>query len=246
MAAVVQRSYRVNELTPDPAVVFDRKIGEQYLRYAHMLAARGHFVAVLAPVLAPEAVRARPAEVSFDVEQLPEPAVLEHALHLAQRGLEAPVVADGERDLALGAHGNRPLAFGARQAERLLDEHVLAGLGRRRDLLRMRRVRRGEHHRIDRTLFQEFVIVGDEADAVCAAEVGCLLRRARGAGRETDGVALALDGRDEVLAPGAEPDDCRLDHRLRLYNDSALQRRVSSSAQVETTLSSSSRLPRTL
>src|ERR1044071_3077885 len=41
MAAVVQRSYRVNELTPDPAVVFDRKIGEQYLRYAHMLAARG-------------------------------------------------------------------------------------------------------------------------------------------------------------------------------------------------------------
>jgi len=41
MAAVVQRSYRVNELTPDPAVVFDRKIGQQYLRYAHMLAARG-------------------------------------------------------------------------------------------------------------------------------------------------------------------------------------------------------------
>ena len=41
MAAVVERTYRVNELTPDPAVTFDRKIGEQYLRYAHMLAARG-------------------------------------------------------------------------------------------------------------------------------------------------------------------------------------------------------------
>ena len=41
MAAVVQRSYHVNELTPDPSVVFDRKIGEQYVRYAHMLAARG-------------------------------------------------------------------------------------------------------------------------------------------------------------------------------------------------------------
>src|SRR6185503_9736908 len=41
MAAVVQRNYRVNELTPDPSVVFDRKIAEQYLRYAHMLAARG-------------------------------------------------------------------------------------------------------------------------------------------------------------------------------------------------------------
>ena len=39
MAAVVQRNYHVNELTPDPSVLFDRKIAEQYLRYAHMLAA---------------------------------------------------------------------------------------------------------------------------------------------------------------------------------------------------------------
>jgi ribulose-5-phosphate 4-epimerase/fuculose-1-phosphate aldolase len=41
MAAVVQQ-YQVNQLTPDPAVAFDRKIGEQYIRYAHMLAARGY------------------------------------------------------------------------------------------------------------------------------------------------------------------------------------------------------------
>jgi ribulose-5-phosphate 4-epimerase/fuculose-1-phosphate aldolase len=41
MAAVVERDYRVNELTPDPDVTLDPKIAEQYLRYARMLAARG-------------------------------------------------------------------------------------------------------------------------------------------------------------------------------------------------------------
>ena len=41
MAAVVERTYKVNELTPDPSVVFDRKIAEKYLTYAHRLAARG-------------------------------------------------------------------------------------------------------------------------------------------------------------------------------------------------------------
>ena len=33
--------YRVNELTPDSAVVFDPGVAEQYLRYARMLSARG-------------------------------------------------------------------------------------------------------------------------------------------------------------------------------------------------------------
>src|SRR4051812_398849 len=32
----------VNQLAPDPSVAFDRKIGEQYLRYARMLSARGY------------------------------------------------------------------------------------------------------------------------------------------------------------------------------------------------------------
>jgi ribulose-5-phosphate 4-epimerase/fuculose-1-phosphate aldolase len=41
MAAVVDRSYQANELTPDPSVMLDPKIAEQYLRYARMLAARG-------------------------------------------------------------------------------------------------------------------------------------------------------------------------------------------------------------
>src|SRR5436309_4667292 len=41
MTKLAERTYRVNQLTPDPAVVFDPKIAEEYLRYARMLAARG-------------------------------------------------------------------------------------------------------------------------------------------------------------------------------------------------------------
>ena len=41
MSQVTERRYRVNELTPAPSVVFDSKIGDQYMRYARMLSARG-------------------------------------------------------------------------------------------------------------------------------------------------------------------------------------------------------------
>jgi ribulose-5-phosphate 4-epimerase/fuculose-1-phosphate aldolase len=41
MSAVAERTYQVNEITPDKDVVFDRKIAETYLTYAHRLAARG-------------------------------------------------------------------------------------------------------------------------------------------------------------------------------------------------------------
>ena len=37
----------VNEYTPDPAVVFDRSIGDTYVRYAHRLAARGYVQSTL-------------------------------------------------------------------------------------------------------------------------------------------------------------------------------------------------------
>src|SRR4051812_16286330 len=147
-------------------------------------AAGGHLVAVLAPVLAAKAVRARPAEIAFDMEQLSEPAVLEHALDFAQRRLEAPVVADGERHIALGAFGGRALAFGARQAERLLHEHVLAGPGRGADLLGVRRMRRGENHGVDAFFLEKsFVRIG-EPDAVAGAKVRGPGRRPRGARRE--------------------------------------------------------------
>lgn len=39
--------FQVNQLTPDPAVQFDRAIGEQYVLYAHRLAARGYVQAAV-------------------------------------------------------------------------------------------------------------------------------------------------------------------------------------------------------
>ena len=39
--------FRVNQLTPDPAVKFERKTGEQYVLYAHRLAARGYVQAAV-------------------------------------------------------------------------------------------------------------------------------------------------------------------------------------------------------
>src|SRR5688500_1474405 len=42
MSEISAPSNRVNQLAPDPAVAFDRKIAEQYLKYARMLSARGY------------------------------------------------------------------------------------------------------------------------------------------------------------------------------------------------------------
>jgi len=42
MSRTAEKTYPVNALAPDPAVKFDRKIGEQYLAYARRLSARGY------------------------------------------------------------------------------------------------------------------------------------------------------------------------------------------------------------
>ena len=39
--------YLVNEYAPDPSVTFDRRVAETYVRYAHMLAARGYVQSTL-------------------------------------------------------------------------------------------------------------------------------------------------------------------------------------------------------
>ena len=41
MDGSANRSFQVNELTPDPDVVFDPKVVKSYVTYAHRLAARG-------------------------------------------------------------------------------------------------------------------------------------------------------------------------------------------------------------
>ena len=39
--AATTAQYEVNQITPDADVAFDRKVGEQYVKYGHMLAGRG-------------------------------------------------------------------------------------------------------------------------------------------------------------------------------------------------------------
>ena len=66
--------YQVNEYAPDPAVKFDRKIAETYVRYAHMLAARGYVQSTLGgivirvahPSYADGLAYAKPAGVSLE------------------------------------------------------------------------------------------------------------------------------------------------------------------------------------
>ena len=64
-------------------------------------------------------------------------------------GMEAPVVAEPERDAGLLRRRHGGFGVGLRQREGFLAEHVLAGLRRGDRLRRMQRVRRREHHRID-------------------------------------------------------------------------------------------------
>ena len=130
----------------------------------------GRFVAILPPVVAAEAVGAGAAEIAFDMQQLAEPAVGEHAGDLLQRGLEAPVVADGERHLVLGAGLHRSRRLRGRQAQRLLGEDMLARARGGDDLLRMHGVRRGQHHRIDRRVGQHGLEARLHGNAMPAAE----------------------------------------------------------------------------
>src|ERR1041384_4921622 len=85
----------------------------------------------------------------------------------------------------------------------------------------MRGMRSGEDHGLDALVSQKsFVRVG-KPDAMGCTELSGLRGRPSSAGREADDIALALDGRDEVLAPGPEADDCRLDHRPLIHRPGA-------------------------
>ena len=166
-------------------------------------------VAVLPPVIAAEAVGAGPAEIAFDMQQLAEPAVGEHAGDLLQRRLKAPIVADGERNLVLGTGLHRGRRLRGRQSQRLLGEDMLARARGGDDLLRMHGVWRGQYHRIDRRVGQHRLEARLDGNAMAAAEFLGACRRAGGAGDEPDQVAPALHAFDEVLAPIPHPDDCR-------------------------------------
>lgn len=57
--------YLVNEYAPDPAVQFDRSVGETYVRYAHMLAARGYVQSTLGGMVIRVAHPAHPDGLAY-------------------------------------------------------------------------------------------------------------------------------------------------------------------------------------
>ena len=90
-----------------------------------------------APVLGGEREEFVLAEIRLDLQRRAEFAGLDHPAELEDRRLEPALVADAElhaRVLASCDGGGR---IGAGEAERLLTEHVLAGLGGLHDLRRM-------------------------------------------------------------------------------------------------------------
>ncbi|MDB5922066.1 MAG: class aldolase [Betaproteobacteria bacterium] len=71
---IAEPPFQVNEYAPDPAVKFDRSIAQNFVRYAHMLAARGYVQSTLGgmvirvahPDFADGLAYAKPAGVSLE------------------------------------------------------------------------------------------------------------------------------------------------------------------------------------
>ena len=53
-----EHRYQVNQLTPDPAVKFDREFAAQYILYAHRLAERGYVQAAVGNMVMRAPIRA--------------------------------------------------------------------------------------------------------------------------------------------------------------------------------------------
>ena len=126
--------------------------------------------------------------------------------------MEAPAVADGEHDACLARGFDCRIRTAAVERDRLLDVDVLAGGGRRQDLLLMQGVRGGEHHRVDIGVGEDLLIAVRERYGLVAAEVFRRRARAGMGGDEADVVALALHRCDQRAAPAPQPDDRCADH----------------------------------
>ena len=187
-------------------------------RIDDVYAASGHaagraFFRAQAPVFFTKAINAGAAEVAFDMLDHAEAPVFEHALHFLQRRLKAPVVADRQRDLVVGADLKAGRCLGAGEGQRLFSEDMFAGLGCRGDEFNALGMRSGQYHCIDFWISEQRRHRVDQRKALLGGVVDCFLcAGARGTGDNADLVALALNAIDEVLSPAAEADDACIDH----------------------------------
>src|SRR5215475_4950182 len=139
-------------------------------------------------------------------------AVAHAPLHLLQGRMEAAVEADRQHDAGFRGGVHRAPGVVRRQRKRLFAEHVLAGRCGAPHLVAMLAVRRRQHYRVDVRIGQRRLIVSEQLEPVLAAELLHLGWRARGGGDERYGVALALYGSDQRLAPPAGANDCGTQH----------------------------------
>ena len=132
---------------------------------------------------------------------------------LGHLGVEAPVVAEPERDP--GLLGGRDGLFGVLpgQRERLLAEDVLARARGGDHLLGVQGVRCRQDDGVDRRVGEQRLVAVDQVETLRLGERVRLLGAGAGrGGREADQAALPLDGLDQRLAPPAQPDNPGVDH----------------------------------
>ncbi len=150
--------------------------------------------------------------MAFDVEDVAELAARDDLAQGSERRPEAAVVADREHDAGRAAGLDHAQRVAQLEGERLLAEHLLAGLGARHDLLAVQRVRRRQHDRLDRRIAQHVGQAFGRREAVRGGVVADLVDAAVDPAHEAQPRALALHRLDEALAPAAEPDDRGVDH----------------------------------
>ena len=88
------------------------------------------------------------AVVAFDMQDAAQQAAINHAPQFAHARPEAFVGADAEQHARLLARIHRAHRIGLCQREWLFAKHGFARLRAGDDLLRVQRMRRGQHHRL--------------------------------------------------------------------------------------------------
>ena len=122
--------------------------------------------------------------------------------------------ADAELDPGGAAGLHRALGVGAVESQRLLAEHMLAGLGDRQHLRGVQRMRGAQDHGVDVRIIQHVIPMRGECHAVLGGEGGLHVRGVDG-GDDAKLIGIR-HATDHVLAPPAEAGDCGADHAALL------------------------------
>src|SRR5262249_9086927 len=130
---------------------------------------------------------------------------LDSLLDPAKMTLAPPLVAEREHDFRLAASLGECTRIGDRVGDRLVEEHVLAGLGRGARGLQVHGIRRGVDDRLDGAIGEHGLVGGIGAAAVLRGELVALVGRA-GIATGDGELARALDRVGEHVGPPPHAD----------------------------------------